>query len=459
MRRVLCLLALSVSGVAGAQDVSSLTETERLYGWSPKPGGGGYYRNAANPWVQSLYRTYGQGPGGARATTRASIPGPAGPLVVDAVTHLPRGAILNAAATAAKVLPWVAAGVAAWDLYDTVRVRPSPAGGGLSVDPGAGTVAQTQYCTERGYFSGRDGYPGGYASGCGATPHLAVAAHATYAATVAGISLRNVGPTGFEGFVGSGFWTWIPVSVGPPVVAQSCPASIDPFDPAFNVPEGLPPDPTDGRCKTARGHHQPISIPDAVARLEQYAPPAESRLPDIARDAIERGVGIQGTPQSVSGPSSQQGTPQVTTTTNPDGTTRTETKTPTYNYTYSPTTVNYTVTNVTTVNNAGDITTTVETVEPEPSEECKLNPQAIQCQELGEGTAEPLQRESIPVAPESVPFVSAAGCPTFPGFSIYGKAYTIDTTGFCDVAQQLRVIFLALGAASAAFIFMQGFRV
>jgi len=92
---------------------------------------------------------------------------------------------------------------------------------------------------------------------------------------------------------------------------------------------------------------------------------------------------------------------------------------------------------------------------------CELHPNSSTCQDLGAAPAQ----ESLPTsAPTfdtaSVAFSSSSVCPVPINFHIgvgfINSDYSISFQPFCDVAAQLRPIFLAIGAISAAFIFAAG---
>jgi len=140
-----------------------------------------------------------------------------------------------------------------------------------------------------------------------------------------------------------------------------CPASVDPGNPAYSIPAGAPPD-ADGKCRTARYHHTPISVEEAGQLGDaNQAPFNDAIREDIVDQGLSQGQTPEVSARGSSGPASQVGSPTTTTTTNPDNSTTTVTKTPTYTYNYAGDTINVTTTTVTVTNNGGDVTTTTTT--------------------------------------------------------------------------------------------------
>lgn len=247
--------------------------------------------------------------------------------------------------------------------------------------------------------------------------------------------------------------------------AKTCPASIDAFNPSYSIPAGGPVGP-DGLCPTARYSHKPITPEDLASKVEAKPP----QLPDATwlqalRDSIQPGGQTVPSTVTSSGPASQTGTPTTTTeTTGSPPVTKTTTSTPTYNYTYAGDKITYNVTNNTTTNNNGAVTTTVTTNAAPPLDsktDCDKYPDSLGCAKLGQvPDAEKIPTQDAPATYSPVPFGSAGGCPApFPlDFSVSGRSfsYSISNTPLCDLMVTLNPIFLALFAASAAFVFYDG---
>lgn len=147
------------------------------------------------------------------------------------------------------------------------------------------------------------------------------------------------------------------------ITQLSCPASVDASNPANSVPAGLPAG-ADGLCKTGRyDSKNRQEVADKIRAMSDTARKAEA-----LREALEKGGEVATGPASVTGPATKTGQPQVTTTTGPQGTTRTTT-TPKWKYGYTNDTV--TVTDeptVVTENPDGTTTTTTTDNAPPPQD-------------------------------------------------------------------------------------------
>jgi hypothetical protein len=149
---------------------------------------------------------------------------------------------------------------------------------------------------------------------------------------------------------------------------------------------------------------------------------------------------------------------KVTVTPTTTGTTVSDSKT-TYPTTKTETT--------TTTNNTTNTTTTTTTVtneapqntEPKADDPCIANPNRAGCALLGEPpAAQDIPKEDIPITITPVTFASAASCPAPITFEMYGaRSITYEPT--CDVMLTLRPLFLAIGAAACAWIFMGALKV
>ncbi len=476
MKRLALIAALALCGPALANTV--------IANFPPNPGvlpGGGweFSRNTtfADPvstpraWTNG---TYGTPPtAGAQVSTTHNLTGPAGQqLQVQVKRNATNRAIGRAAARAVQSLPFISTGVLLWDVFNEVHVRPDEAGG-LLLDErtDAAETPSVEYSV-----TGWDTWRSSRHEACVAVgPTIAAQAGGSFL----GCELGGAGGTQvrvhYTGYCAgdptsgpqncSSFGTWRSTSQRA-TTSLTCPPSIDPLNPQYSIPGGGPPGP-DGRCPTARYFHTPIT-PDAAGDLFRDAPPPD--VGAVAEDAVSRGQGIEASPGGVSGPASQVGSPGTTTTTAADGTVTQVTKTPTYTFVYGGDTLTWNTTyqTITTITPPdGPPQTIIEDTTPsqpqpfDPEDPCTANPDRIGCSKFGEvPDAEPLQREDVPLTPQEVIFAGGGGsCPEGVPFTIYGQQYTLSYQGFCDVASWLRPIFLAIGAATAAFIFAAGFRV
>lgn len=388
---------------------------------------------------------------------------------------VPPGAIMKAAAIAAKTLTPISIGVELWDLFNEVRVRPGTCAEGglpssvsdlLCFDAGTDEVTQVGDCWK--YTQ-----PGVPPATCQPTPQAAADELAThlvsgitmqdwqygtcwerqnFVGTASGITWqqRTAGYSIHNGCNTFGAWSSPSSGIAFSTAQQmQCPASIDFSDPSQSIPEGLPPG-ADGKCRTGR-YNVPMPPVDAAQRVEQYAPPNGEALKRLAEDALARGFEIpEASPESGSGPTSVPGTPTTTTTQNPDGTTKTVTKTPTVNYTYNGDTINYTITTVTVTNNAGDITTTTEGTVPEETDACKAAPDSLGCSKMGApGTDAPAwQVRDVVFTPEDLG-IGAGSCPAPESWDVFGINLTWGYEPICDVAPFIRFALLAFAGIGA----------
>jgi hypothetical protein len=134
---------------------------------------------------------------------------------------------------------------------------------------------------------------------------------------------------------------------------------------------------------------------------------------------------------------------QTTTTTvvqsNPDGTTSTSTQTAT---TVTPST-----------------TTTGTSTSPPVTDLCIQHPEIIACQRMGTApTAETIPTQSVPVSITPITFAAPGGCPAPINYAMLGRSYTLSYQPMCDLMSMLAPLFIALGAAATAWIFMNGFK-
>jgi hypothetical protein len=208
--------------------------------------------------------------------------------------------------------------------------------------------------------------------------------------------------------------------------------------------------------------------------LYGYDARAHQNLGEVLDNIMQSGNGVDLDPASVSatGPASLPGNPVTTTTQNPDGTTTTTTQNVTNNYNYgAPTTDNHiTITNTQTTTTSSSVvnttnnttttstTTTTQTKDPTP-DPCAGSNGTAGCAQLGTPPdAEKIPQQSVPVTFNPVSFAAPGGCPAPISYTMFNKAYTLSYQPMCDLMTTLCPLFLALGAAAAAWIFMEGLR-
>lgn len=467
-RAALLAALVGLSGLSHAQTVT-------LSKFPPNPGvmpGGGFEFKSnstfADPppqraWVNGVY---GSVPG-AKAVDSITVRGPAGDLPLRVGKSVSNAAIgMAAAKAAAKALPTVAVGVALWDIWDNLRVRPDGAGG-LVTDAGQEPeeVTTVECQTMVGQGTGNPSLAKNSAnSPLAACEPLKAQVPTNWNTGSAGPAY----PVGemqcsqatsgsctqlfFVPFLGNQSITF---SFGPKVIRR-CPAVVDFSNPAYSVPGG--PTGFDGKCPTGR-YDRPLPFQQAADRFAAQ-PPADPS--SVARDAINRGEEIVASPAGIEGPASQTGTPTSTTTTNPDGTTRTETKTPSYSYTYSPSSVTYNTTVTTVINNAGNITTTTTTTDntpkQDPEDQCVKNPDTLGCAKFGEAPEGEVPKTEKPITYAPVPFAGGS-CPASVPWSAFGRSYAFEFTPLCDAASTwVRGVVLLVATVLGAFIFVGGLK-
>lgn len=257
------------------------------------------------------------------------------------------------------------------------------------------------------------------------------------------------------------------------VTTTQCRAVTDPFNPAYNVPAGLPAD-ADGKCPS--GRYNGIAPENASPKVfggpgstTHTDPPSEQwpGLADRYKDAVNSGTDPSTPPVTTEGPASQTGEPTTTTTTDPaTGRTTTKTTTPTYTYNYSGDKITYSTTNTTVTQTCVDgscntvTETTTGTPAPTDVDLCKADPTIAACAKLGEAPPQdPIPRMDVPVSWSPVSFAAPAACPAPITWTFMGKVHAVGNfQPTCDVMVMLRAVLLAVGAATAAVIFMSGLR-
>jgi hypothetical protein len=443
IRAVRVLLLACLVHLCQAQAV---TIGQAAVGFAPAAGGG--FALATSAEVAEGLRSFSTLMGGsATIADSVAVYGPAGSLPVvatEAVTALEVGGAI-ARYVALGSAPALAA-TAAYGVYQVYRcynpgsVPGSLAGSGfLDCDPGQNPVS-----TSGGpYFSIGSNY--GAASSYGSFLLLV----SNNAARIG--PATSTGPNGEETRFacygtndtyasgcspngGGNFSTTYHATGGGAV--QSCPASVDALNSAYNVAAGAPVG-ADGKCPTARYNHTPTSPADAAAKLVASPPAASSYvtgtsvgagLAKALWEAIKGGQTVQAAPNSLTGPASQTGPTSTTTTTGPSGTTTTTTNN-TYNYTYTPTTINYrtdtTTSDGTTTTTTTGTTTTAGAPAPDPKDPCTSNPGRVGCTSLGDpGNGDPAwSSRPVTYAEESLGISGA--CPAPATFTLLGHAELI----------------------------------
>lgn len=305
---------------------------------------------------------------GVRSAPLAQIGAKSVPM--SAVSKIPWSAV---AKSIAKATPWVAAAVAAKDIWNSVRARPG-ANGEPEVDLGVDqeTVPGIK-ATDAGIASivGQGTTVGEACSSwlgkrvamlqstAGGTSTGGTTTVNTYSGSITdtsgGMCSANIVKTAVQCTGGNCSNQTTTLTAGAylsntPIT--QCPASIDFANPANSIAAGSPPG-ADGKCPTGRYAAQP-NPSYLQSKVEAYGD--KSKAVDAVSEGVKAGQDYtpdMQTPQ-LSGPSSVTQAPVSTTTQTPTGSVTTTTNT-VNNITYQGNTYNYTTTVTTTT---GDTTTT-----------------------------------------------------------------------------------------------------
>lgn len=356
--RALCvfLVLLCLFSLANAQDFDYSANGGRV-----RNLGLDSLRQAEGRLVWQNVMAAGAATGDAKATLALSATVESRAVAMSAARTVPWAAVAGAAA---KVLPIAGA---AWTAYEAANlVRCYATSGNIFCDPGA-EPAETML-------------PVWVTNG-----HTAASAESSCAAFVAGnfadpryrIVLRDPpqfndgypvyscnrfdGITNGQEVYGGNYTTTVN---GQTVPGTECPASIDASNPANNIPAGSPVGP-DGKCPTARYNHGAATEAQVASKIQQYADKSKAAL--IAAEATGAGKDLSPSagPASLTGPATSTAPPRVSTTTNPDGSTQTQSQQRQANITYQGDSYTYNISNVTTTTNNGGTTTTETSEQPE----------------------------------------------------------------------------------------------
>ncbi|WIT11126.1 virulence factor TspB C-terminal domain-related protein [Paucibacter sediminis] len=370
-------------------------------------------------------------------------------------TIQPMDVVKAAAAVVARRVPYVAQGMFIWDMFNKERIRPGGADN-LEFDPGVlPTDVQAWKCTS-GASTNTSNSP---SAACGP---LFEAKRGTKTVTTpfscgtvtAGVTSISCSGAYYETGYGPVYWA----AAATVVTDKQCQPVVDFEDPSYSYPGGAPG--ADGKCPTGR-YTVPISEAEAASKVENHQAPSGADLNKAAEETLQKGGTIpNASERQLSGPSSVTGTPQQSSTTNPDGTQKSETKAPVTNYTFEGNHINYTTTVITTINNNGQTTTINEQKPLEPSDQCKQNPGSLGCADLDRPDAAELQKKDVPamVTPQAGWGADGGSCPAPVSTHVLGMPVVVDNTLFCEFLSGIRFAVVASCALAAVLIFMGGFK-
>lgn len=468
MARLSSLIALVFAGLSGAAiaapapirsgETFTMTKaSDGVYKVSPISAGG-------TPVSQSI--TSGSVMMGAGAVSVLDTFSATGPTGAAMAMQVARGVdwdhVLEAGALGlmATKSPWGAGAVAAYDIWKQLRTKPDGQGGavrdlGAPPSPQINTEYQAQY-TGATWVSTPDQAGSGWrtyliteqsstsvASGC--SKSYDSPSYSGLQVTV----LRRVTCTPQSGYPALSTTDYTVGILTRSTEVLTCPAGGSP---------GL-----DGKCET--GSYAPVSINDLKQLLndQKVVAAAQAQAVNLINDGLSTGQSVTPQSQTLSGPSSQQGAPVTTTTTDSLGNQVTKVLTDTYNFTYSNgDTVNYTKTNVaTTTNNTTNQTTTETTTNAATAtgDLCKDHPDVLACVKLGEAQVDPPTPQQVPFSINSVGMPDASGCPAPLPFTVAGHTYAITWDPVCNAASTYaRPVMLVCAVALAAFVFIGGLK-
>lgn len=272
----------------------------------------------------------------------------------------------------------------------------------------------------------------------------------------------------------------IPIDVTPVSVTGPNPAL--PAIPPFSMTTAYPKPADVTSSKTTAGN--PYGIAANVATITSVVKGSASLNPGSTSFSGEQPAGYTPvvpnavntptttTTTSTFNPTTNQTTDTVTTTQDAASQVVSSTTTSTVTNTTNSSTVTNNTTNVTNITNtttaqplAPTKTDTGQTPTTDPTKtDCEKYPTHIGCAEFGQAPApEAIPTLSIPVSITPVMFAAPSGCPAPYMGSIdvltFHKPWSITFDAMCNLMTTLRLLFLAVGAAAAAWLFMEGLKV
>lgn len=368
-----------------------------------------------------------------------TAPGPAGKTVeVAAKRRIPWGAIARGAARAA---PWVVAGMAIWEIYDQLRVKPDGQGG-WQYDPGIAPREVPSYNCKDGTYAAEAG--GCYARALAA--HIALRANGStnfYYTTTGAVTCRGVDPASCSGVIveqrekSSGkIWSTNEYS-------QSFSRGTEKRCENGRQP-GL-----DGKCPT--DVWQPMTQEEVETLMEKNAPKDKAR--NVVEELLKNDHEFQPKPAvEISGTPKVELEPKVKTETDPQGNTKTTTTKDVYNITYQGDSYTWNVTTIT-VNSDGSKSeeTKPDPTPPPPDPDMPAMPKLYK-QKYPEGMAGVWKTNSQALSSTPIfrflqglnPNLGSGGCPAFRmgGGKVLGITVAGEISPPCEVWAFLRVFFV-----------------
>lgn len=428
----------------------------------------------SNSWTTSVDGT------GVKVGKTFTIPAPGGRSAEARIASKLTGPLVlgigaRALATAA---PWAAAGMAVYDIYNSMRVHPDGSGG-LLLEPGQPSQTKTDLVWGHGLVAAnvlRAPTPA-----AAAADYMSRSCKSSSGCSTGGVTgCTKADAYGFSyqcAFTTYGLPQPDGTRPGPfttQVVVQAvnaqitfCPAVIDPFDPAYSVIGGKPG--ADGKCPTGRGTAAPIDPDTAAAHAAAVA-----RLPEVYKQMMDEVLGREPvpipkgaqtqvetvTPSKVNGP--------VTTTTSPEGTIETATG---WDFgrisqdladDFNAGRWNETTTKTTTKPDGTKSTETTKEEGTTPQEEslkdgdpCKVDPGRLGCIGLGEAPKVDIPKTTKNVDLSREDIGGASGCPAPRAIGRFGL-FSFDS--LCDGLVKVKPLIILLGLFASSLIVVNALR-
>lgn len=345
---------------------------------------------------------------------------------------------------AARISPWVTAGMAAYDWFNAAGLRQDPDGGVQEVT--GGTTSGTSFWIVSGNATPRYSSAGSACQGYTSTLYQANSANyqslsysvkSVTSSTSTGTCVITATGRTFAGanFVNDGTYT-LAKNTGTWCFDHSGVAVVQP---------------TGGLCPT--GSWADASSASVSSRLAS-APISDANLSRVWREVLDHGGQIEDSgPASLTGPSSVPGPTSTTTRTTPSGTTEVTTSTVTNNIVYQGNTLIITTSTVT--NNVDGSTTT--TTEPK-TDPCSFDPESLACMKLGTPPTDAPSWETKTVTYQADSLGMPAACPAPWTATIRGWSLSMSYEPACNVAPQVRAGVLALAAFMSLMLVLTAVR-
>ena len=425
-------------------------------GWRLDPGPDGTYQvfpDRGQPPPSGVSCTSGN----CVAPGSKDLPGVRPPTKFQPSSGFSKGSIAAGLGAAARISPWITAGMAAYDWYRAAQMDVEPDGDVTETidgqSPHSGKVYRLSgntYLTSKGEFVNQ-------ASAIPACvqANLESASNSQPSYNWAIKTSPTVLPDG-SGLAGGEMCrthkTTGASNCGYPVGAGFTSRTLTQTACAFTATgklSGL--NATGGLCPA--GMPSPVD-PAAVPGRLANAPISDAALARVWREVLDHGGQIEDSgPASLTGPSSVPGPTSTTTRTTPSGTSEVTTSTVTNNIVYQGNTLIITTSTVT--NNVDGSTTT--TTEPK-TDPCSVDPESLACIKLGTPPTDAPSWETKTVTYQADSLGMPAACPAPWTATIRGWSLSMSYEPACNVAPQVRAGVLALAAFMSLMLVLTAVR-